>query len=383
VGFISPVFPYPRSGVYVGIERHALELVRHLRRAGCSVTVFTTFWNGGEDGDVFEGLVIRRARDLSSVLGRLAAVFDLHYVSWGRNLLDFKDRLRDCDVLHALGPLSTAKTFTSAGLPLVTHFHHYEAIRRPRELLHKPFHHRIERRAYRHSTLVAALSRHSGEDLRVAFGIPWEQIRIIPDGVDLSRFTPGPKPATEEPVVLCVGAHEPRKGFEYLLRAVRLLTDGGVRCRVVCVGEGPETATLKVLARNLGIDPRTDFVGYVSPDSEELPRLYQDAAVFVHPSLEEGFGMVLVEAMASGIPVVASHAGAIPEVVGDAGLLVPPRDPRALADAIERVLSDASLRESLARRGRARAEALFSWESVAKKTIEVYEEAIDLAGRAS
>ncbi len=381
IALISPVFPYPQGGVYVGIERHVLELARHLRQADCSVTIFTTFWNGGRDGDRFENMTIFRASDLSQDFGRFAALLDLHYVTWGRNLLMHRKRLSHCDVVHALAPLSSSRALTSMGLPLVTHFHHYEAISQPRDLLFKPFHHRIEGRAYRNSTLVATLSNHSARNLQNAFHIPRGKIRIIPDGVDINRFAPSSKRRSETPILLCVGEHVKRKGLDYLWRALALLQEREFDFRLVSVGTGPETDRLRSLARELEIDSRIRFVGYVDPLSEELPQIYRDADVLVHPSLEEGFGMVLAEAMASGVPVIAINSGAIPEVVGDDGILVPPHDHVSIADAIETILTDTTLAKSLGCRGRSRVKSSFSWTSVTQRTLRVYEEAIEKAAR--
>jgi glycosyltransferase involved in cell wall biosynthesis len=112
------------------------------------------------------------------------------------------------------------------------------------------------------------------------------------------------------------------------------------------------------------------FTGYVPPG--DLPALYAGAACFVFPSVYEGFGLPVLEAMAAGAPVVASRVGAIPEVAGDAALLVDAAQPAALAEAIEAVLADRGLRAQLVERGRARARA-FSWEATARRTLAVYE----------
>ena len=345
------------------------------------MTVFTTFWNGGQDGDRFEGMPIRRVPDISHAVGRYAAILDFHYMTWGRNLLGYQEDLRQCDIIHALAPLSSAKALTSMGLPLLTHFHHYEAILRPRDLLYKPFHHRLERQAYRQSTLVAALSRHGAQNLENAFRVPNDKIRIIPDGVDLDRFSQRFRTRPGTPLILHVGGHERRKGLDYLLRALRLLIDRGIDFSFVSVGAGPETARLRRLAHLLGLETCVDFAGYVDPLGDRLPKIYRDAEVLVNPSLEEGFGMVLAEAMASGVPVVATNCGAIPEVVGDAGVLVPPKDPVSLANALQTVLSDSTLSESLGTEGRLRVESFFSWDSVADKTVQAYEEAISIVGQ--
>lgn len=379
IALVSPVFPHPRGGVHVGIERHSVELVRQLASRGHDVTICTSFWNGGAQQDEFEGVRILRATDLSSTLGRFAAVLDLHYRTWGMNVQAQLAKLGHLDIVHALAPLSSASRVTSKSAPLLTHFHHYEAVTRPMDLLHRPSHHMLERKAYRDSTLVAALSRYGAQSLARAFGIPPEAIRIIPDGVDLDRFSPKPRRGHRPPRILHVGAHERRKGLVYLIRALGLLRERRRDFRAILVGVGPETPRLKELARKLDLDARVSFEGYVNPLDGQLAEFYRRADLVVHPSLEEGFGMVLAEAMASGVPVVASRCGAIPEVVGDASILVPPRDPSALAEAIESVLTNPEQGRTLGSRGRRRAESLYSWDTVAERTLEVYKEAIRCA----
>jgi glycosyltransferase involved in cell wall biosynthesis len=112
-------------------------------------------------------------------------------------------------------------------------------------------------------------------------------------------------------------------------------------------------------------------------DDEDLPAIYQAALVFVHPSRYEGFGLQLVEAMASGIPVLASETTSLPEVLGGAGLLFNPRDPKAIAREIERIYRDADLRTAMAAKGRERARC-FSWHRTASQTLELY---LELLGR--
>jgi glycosyltransferase involved in cell wall biosynthesis len=136
------------------------------------------------------------------------------------------------------------------------------------------------------------------------------------------------------------------------------------------------------MAQSLGIADAVDFLGYVDdPADVELPRLYAAADVFVLPSLREGFGFVLLEAMASGLPIVASNASAIPEVVGDAGILVPAQDAGALAKALARLIADPEGREEIGRRGRQRVEERYTWDKTVDRVLSVYEEAIDLAAK--
>jgi glycosyltransferase involved in cell wall biosynthesis len=127
------------------------------------------------------------------------------------------------------------------------------------------------------------------------------------------------------------------------------------------------------LAARLGLDETVRFLGRCPPD--RLVELYRSCAVFVFPSLEESFGMPLVEAMACGAPVVASRSGATPEIAGEAALLCDAADPQALADAIGRVLDDPELRGALRRRALARAQA-FSWDDCARRTAAVLRQAV-------
>jgi glycosyltransferase involved in cell wall biosynthesis len=122
----------------------------------------------------------------------------------------------------------------------------------------------------------------------------------------------------------------------------------------------------------LGLRERVRFVGYI--EEQELPLWYAAATVFVFPSIYEGFGMPPLEAMACGTPVVTSNSSSLPEVVGEAGIMVSPHDPAAFAAAIDRVLSDADLREELRARGLARARA-FDWRVTAERTLAAYEAA--------
>jgi glycosyltransferase involved in cell wall biosynthesis len=131
------------------------------------------------------------------------------------------------------------------------------------------------------------------------------------------------------------------------------------------------------LTQKLGLTSRVAFTGKVS--AESLRRFYTSSEVVVLPSLYEGFGLPAAESMACGTPVVATHAGALPEVVGKegAGILVPPRDPQALAAAILKVLQDEASRKKMGVLGRQRVENLFTWAKVAERTVEVYKELIN------
>ena len=172
-----------------------------------------------------------------------------------------------------------------------------------------------------------------------------------------------------ESYVLCVGSLEPRKNLSRLLQAWRQIAPQVPEHKLVLVGT---TAAVFASANLEATDESVVFTGYV-PD-ESLPALYTGAAAFVYPSLYEGFGLTVLEAMACGTPVICSHTTSLPEVAGDAAILVDPLNVTALGEAIVQILSDPERRQTLRSLGRERARA-FTWDRAAEQTWQVLSEA--------
>ncbi|HXJ85106.1 MAG TPA: glycosyltransferase family 4 protein [Candidatus Methylomirabilis sp.] len=208
--------------------------------------------------------------------------------------------------------------------------------------------------------LVMVTSRYCAEVARREYGVPAERIAIVPESIDLEawddRFARAHRRRRDGPVVLSVARMYPRKRLGDLLRAARVLRDRIPGAEVRIVGRGPEWDSLVRLHGDLGLGESTQLLGDVS--REQLAEEYVNADVFCLPSVQEGFGIVFLEAMAAGLPVVACRAAAIPEVVGDGatGLLTPPRDPAALAQALENLLRDPVRAGQLGAEGRRRVE---------------------------
>jgi glycosyltransferase involved in cell wall biosynthesis len=175
-----------------------------------------------------------------------------------------------------------------------------------------------------------------------------------------------------DPYLLTVGTLEPRKNYSRLFEAYALLRQRGVEKRLVVAGRRGwmYEPALRSLA-GLGLE---SDVTIVQPSDQQLAALYMCADVFVYPSLYEGFGIPLLEALSCGIPVACSNSSSMPEVVGDAAVLFDPLDVTAIADAISSILNDPGLHSALCKRGPWRA-ALFSWDTAAEKTLQVYREA--------
>jgi glycosyltransferase involved in cell wall biosynthesis len=223
-------------------------------------------------------------------------------------------------------------------------------------------------RAARRADRVLTLSELTKRDLIELYGLSEERIVVTPPGID-PVFTPDGPRAGGEAYLLFVSAIQPRKDPVAAIEALALLGDESPRLVLVGPDKGGQTEAERVAERT-GVSKRVEFRGHVPLD--ELAALYRDAACLVFPSRYEGFGLPVLEAMASGTPVVTTTAGALPEAAGDAAILVPERNPVELAGGIERALAD---RERLVVAGLERA-ARFTWAETARRTLAVYRELV-------
>ena len=201
------------------------------------------------------------------------------------------------------------------------------------------------------------------------------QVDLIPQfGVDEAIYRPAGSPAADRPYTVgYVGRLVPEKGVDLLIRAISRLREGG---RLLVLGDGPEATSLRRLVAGRGLQGRVRFEPPIP--SAQMPAHYHRLDLLVLPSRArrrwtEQFGRVLIEAMASGVPVIGSEAGAIPEVVGEAGLTFPDGDVQALTEAIDRVRTDPQLARRLVQRGRQRVLERFTQAQIAEKTYRIYE----------
>lgn len=214
-----------------------------------------------------------------------------------------------------------------------------------------------------------AVSESVARSLREKLHVDGRKITVVPNGVPLDG-TPDTSVQGTPPVVVTTAQLRAHKGHEYLLQAARELPD----VRFLFVGEGPERQQLESLARSLGVDDRVDFLGFRSDVRELLRR----CDLFVLPSLDEGLPLSVLEAMTAGKPVVATRAGGTDEAVEDGvtGIVVEPRDVKALAAAIRAVLGDPALAARMGAAGRARVESTFSSDAMGDAVTEVYEDLV-------
>lgn len=294
-------------------------------------------------------------------------------------LVSLDAALRDVDLFHA-----TNYAVPRTRLPLVLTVHDLALLRHPE--LGTPALRRMVGRvatAWRAARLIIADSAATAADLHELLGVPSARVRVVYPGCT-AEFRAAPDRADAavraryqlaEPYILHVGTFEPRKNLVRLVSAYARATaerrDAPLLVLVGGAGWGDGDPGAAIAATGCGARVRRLH----GVPTDDLPALYRGAHLFAYPSLYEGFGLPVLEALACGAPVVTSTASSLPEVAGDAALLVDPRDDAALAEALVRLLDDDALRHELAARGPARA-APFTWARCATQTLAVYREAL-------
>jgi glycosyltransferase involved in cell wall biosynthesis len=305
---------------------------------------------------------------------------------------DLQQRQR-FDIVHDVQVLGYGSLMIHAsGMPVVANVHHPLSIDRAnqirqargtREKIRKamfyPFF--MQEVVARRVDRIITGSLNSRVSVQEAFGLRDDQIAAIHDGVDTRLFRPLELPRRPNGLLYVGNSDDRNKGARYLIEAAAVLRDRAVDFELTFV-DRPNAEMAPRMVRELGLGDRVRFTGRLS--NEGLAQAYNEAQVMVSPSLYEGFGLPAAEAMACGTPVVATTAGAFPEVVaaGETGVLVPPGDGVALADAIQSLLADPDRRMRMGAAGVERIERHFSWRACAEKTAALYAEVIDRRRRA-
>jgi len=292
------------------------------------------------------------------------------------------------DVIHDNQCLSYGThNLQRMGLPLVTTIHHpitYDldiALAHTQgigmRLLIRRWHLflRMQTKVARRLHHIVTVSESSKRDICAAFDVQPERVQVIYNGVDAELFRPLDGEHRQRwMLITTASADQPLKGTQHLIPAFATLREEFPELRLTFIGKPkPDGATAKLISRH-GLAPHIEFVHGIS--AEEIVRLYAQATLAVVPSEYEGFGLPAAEAMACGVPVVSTNGGALPEVVGDAGLVVPKANPQALSDAIRTLLTDPAKRHSLGQAGRQRMLEHFNWADVAGALTDYYRRVI-------
>ena len=303
-----------------------------------------------------------------------------------------QNRRYEFDVVHDNQCLGTGLAkLIDDGWPVLTTLHHPITVDRDLDLAHttSPWRRfalrrwygfvdmqtRVARRMPRHITV----SESSKRDIVAQMGIPAERLHVVPVGVDPETFRPLPHVGrVRGRIMTTASADVPMKGLAPLLEALAKVRTERDDAHLVVIGKMKGKSTIPALIDRLALGDAVTFVSGVT--TERIVELYAEAEVAAVPSLYEGFSLPAIEAMACGVPIVATTGGALPEVVGrdgETGLLVPPGDPGALATVLLCALGDTGLRDRLGAAGRGRVLEQFTWRATAARTVEQYRALLD------
>lgn len=301
------------------------------------------------------------------------------YPLWEQVVLPRKALEDRLDILHS--PANTGPVGLSNKIKMVLTIHDVMYLLPPTELprpsklyqrLGRAYRAKIVPGAARRADRVVTMSEYSKQDINRRLGLENKKV----DVVYLASGLTLPRPTSSAPgrYLFALGATDPRKNTPRLIEAFSLINPASYAGELRIAGLSTEDVrTFSEVARQYGVADRVRFYGFVS--EPELAGLYAGADVFVYPSLYEGFGLPVLEAMQYGAPVVCSDTTSLPEVAGDAALLVNPRSAQEIASAIQQVLNRPELRRDLVVRGLARARA-FSWRRMAEQYLQVYQEVV-------
>ena len=305
--------------------------------------------------------------------------------TFGRRLVAyFKRHQPDYDIVHDNQSLSygTLK-LQKKGVPMLTTIHHpitsdltialaNEESWRMRVLIRR-WHSflKMQKKVVTRLDHLVTVSEASRKDIARDFTVPESEINIVTNGIDADIFKPITGIAREPcTVMVTASADVPLKGLDYLLRSVADLRDEFPALKLIVLGKVKENGNTARLIDQLGIKDLITF--YSGLSSEQIAGLYARATCAVVPSVYEGFGLPAGEAMACGVPIITTNGGALPEVVGDSGIIVPTRDHVAISNSLRRLLPDADLRNEFSERGIDRIHKHFSWTVAADQMITLY-----------
>ena len=331
---------------------------------------------------------LRSMTNIIEWMSKLTGGFAEPY-TFGRRAVKFLRANRDhYDLVHDNQSLSYGMLKVQAmGLPLVTTLHHpitsdlrIALDAEPRwhqRLLIRRWHSflRMQKKVVKQLHNIVTVSERSRADIAQDFGIAPGHISLVYNGIDTDVFRPLPDVARQPMRLMATAsADAPLKGLRFLLKAYARLLQRYPQLELLVVGQPKPGGDTERLLGRLGLEGRVRFVSGIS--TEQMVRYYAEATLAVVPSVYEGFGLPAGEAMACAVPVVSTDGGALPEVVGDAGVLVPAARVGPLADAIAALLEDPARREELGRAGRERIERLFCWRVTARKIAAYYREVL-------
>ncbi len=352
-----------------GVSNHTVELLRELAHIDTE-NQYTVFVNPGVTR---EQLGLPAHFEIAQ--SRLPTLLPKYRIPWEQTVAPLLLARGRYTLFH--GPLNTAPFLAPVPTVITIHDLAFLDVQQSHRTVNRQYLKWATHLSVRRASHIMTVSEFTKQAIRARYGVPDERITVAYNA-PARRFHPRPVKELEsfrrskglpDRYLLYLGTLEPRKNVPVLLKAYAHVRDE-VRLPLVIAGDkGWHYDEIFTLYRSLNLERDVQFIGFVPPN--EQPLWYAAALAFVFPARYEGFGMPPLEAMACGTPVITSTATSLPEVAGDAALLVDPDDVDGLADALQRIVSDHALRDELRERGLARA-AMFHWRQLAEKALGVY-----------
>lgn len=367
---ITREFP-PKSG---GIGYYVYNLSKKLLERGHQIAVITPISVSRTRREIVDGIDVFRVRLIPSY------PFHIWIYGFFINSL-FRSLESQLTLVHLHSPMSPP---IRTSLPTITTVHtsmkidaryheildvHSMAVKALSMIIYPP----IELNLLRSSTKITAVSQSVADGLN-EYGFDPHEVAVVGNGVDESIFSPPKSKTYRDNYVLFTGVLRPRKGLFDLIKCAECVCKVDPDVKFVICGRGPFLSILQEKIRQAKMQKRIMLLGYVR--RKKLIQLYQNATVHVVPSHYEGLPTVLLEAMACGLPVVATDIGGINEVIttGENGFLVPPKSPEDMGNTILRLLDDRGLREKIGRAARETIEERYTWDKITDNILEVYED---------
>jgi len=321
-----------------------------------------------------EGFTIHRLSGLNFSLGNMIKEYPF------TPSLSQRIKLLNPDIIHAeshlfLPSLQAVRKAKEMGKPCIVTIHGVFAERGPFvNFLQFAYMRTLGLEIFKNANRIICLTRTDANEI-IKIGCPEKKIRIIPNAVDTEKFKPSK--VRRDDLIVWTGRFVPEKGIEYLIKAAKIVCENIRYCRFLLIGHGPLKQKILKLISKYGIERFVDIIGPLARD--KIAKILKSATIFAFPSLREGMPLSVLEAMACGLPVIGSNVPGIKDIIidGENGILVPPRNPEKLADAILTILNDRTLRQKIGQNARELILKKYSWEVVLDRIMETYYEALE------
>jgi glycosyltransferase involved in cell wall biosynthesis len=334
ITFLSLVFPYPNRGASPGVERSIEEISINLRKLGHNVKIVTTYLNGGTRKDYYKGLEILRLKESKYYFGRLGSLLEINRIIFGLNALRPKNFkfYKDSDIIIMYNPGLCTRLFTIKKIPIISMFWHFTIV-----------FYFITQWDFKNNRNIITVSKKSKADLIKYYGTKEEWIKIIPNGINSKKFNPSNKSKEIRKkygnnILLFSGLMVPRKRVPVLLKAICYVLQEIPDVHLILTGYGPFLEAYKKLSYSLDIQNNVNFLGFIK--DELLVKYYATSDIFVFPSELEGFGQILLEAMASGTPVICVNKPPMSNIIENGGITFKVNDPKDLSIKIIELLKN-------------------------------------------